>query len=56
MTYLWKALAQTNIRQFMRSKSISDCCNVENNLDKRFRSEFCSTSKDKWNSRRCSCW
>jgi len=45
-----------DIRQLMKSKSISDSRSIENNSDKSFRSEFCSTSTEKWESRKRSCW
>jgi len=37
-----------DIRQVMESKSISDSRSVENNSEKDFRCEFCSTSTEKW--------
>jgi len=37
MTYLQKVFAKMDIRQFMKSKSISDSRSVENNSDKRFQ-------------------
>jgi len=39
MTYLQKVLEKLDIRQFMKSKSISDSRSVENILYKRLRIE-----------------